>query len=145
MLQQNWATEIFFVNDLANKTEKFHDKNCHTSKNSVDVPVSKETQLKSPVNLETKINNPTSRQNWAIEIFYVNDLANKTEKFHSKNCLMSKNVPVPYETQLFACSEIWQYRQKLNEIANLISIEERLVLHRFAYLRTMLLNLNIFF
>ena len=45
ILQQNWATEIFFVNDLANKTEKFHDKNCHTSKNSFDVPVSKETQL----------------------------------------------------------------------------------------------------
>lgn len=31
------------------------------------------------------------------------------------------------------------------EIANLISIEERLVLHRFAYLRTMLLNLDVFF
>lgn len=31
------------------------------------------------------------------------------------------------------------------EIANLISIEERLVLHRFAYLRTMLLNLEVFF
>ena len=59
----------------------------------------------------------TSQQNWATEIFFVNDLANKTKKFYGQSCRTSKNsfdVPVPYETQLSARSEIRQYRQKLN-------------------------------
>ena len=61
--------------------------------------------------------NASSQQNWATETFFVNELANKTEKFHGKNCHTSKNsfdVTVPYEMQFSACSEIRQYRQKLN-------------------------------
>ena len=64
-----------------------------------------------------EIINATPQQNWTTEIFYVNDLADKTEKFHGRNCHKSKNrfdVPVPSKTQLSACSEIGHNRQKLN-------------------------------